>query len=60
MLVKLLLRHAVGAAKIAAVHDRNAQVVQRPAEPIERILCAANVVDNAGLMDVQITSGTRW
>ena len=49
VLVELLLGHAVRAAKIAAVHDRNAQIVQRPAEPIERVLRAANVV-NGGFM----------
>ena len=59
ILVKLLLRHAVGAAEIATVHDRDAQVMQRAAEPIERILCAADVV-NDGSHAIEITSGKRW
>ena len=36
--VKLLFRHAVRAAKVASVHDRDAQIVQRPAETVERVL----------------------
>jgi hypothetical protein len=32
-----LLRHAVGAAEIAAVGDRDAQVAQRTAESVERL-----------------------
>ena len=31
-----LARHAVGAAEIAAVHDRDPQVVHRPAQPVAR------------------------
>ncbi len=58
MLVKPLLWHAVRAAKIAAVHDRDAQVMQRAAKPIERIPCAANVV-NDGCHAIQVTSGKR-
>src|SRR5882724_3334552 len=45
MFVKLLFRHAVGTAKVASVHDRDAQIVQRPAEAIERVLRSANVVN---------------
>ena len=41
VLVKLLLRHAIGAAEIAAVHHGNAQIMQRPPAPIERIIRAA-------------------
>src|SRR5450631_2390073 len=59
MLMELLLGHAVGATKVASVHDRNAQVVQWPAQPIERILCTADVVNNAGHGD-WFTSGIRW
>ena len=32
-----LLRHAIRAAEVAAVGDRDAQVVQRPAQAIERL-----------------------
>ena len=35
--VKLLFGHAVRTAKIAAVHDRDAQIVQWPTEAIERV-----------------------
>src|SRR5271168_4882295 len=59
MLVELFFRHAVRATKIAPVHHRNAQVVQRAAQPIERVVRAANVVDNA-VHERRITNGTRW
>src|SRR6202043_2225837 len=36
--------HAVGAAKVAPVHDRDAQIVQGTAEAVERILRSPNVV----------------
>ncbi len=36
LLVEFLPRHAVGAAEVAAVHYRDAQVAQRPAERIPR------------------------
>ena len=35
-LVEGLARHAIGATEIAAVHDRDAQVVDRPAQPVAR------------------------
>ena len=60
MLVKLLLRHAVRAAEIAAVHDRDAQVVQRPAEPIERIVSRLECRERWNVHAIQLTSGTRW
>ena len=45
VLVILLLRHAIGAAEVAAIHDRDAQVVQWTREAIERIAGTANVVN---------------
>jgi hypothetical protein len=47
--VKLFLRHAVGTAKIAAIHDGNTQIVQGPPETVERIVRAAYVVN--GLLE---------
>jgi hypothetical protein len=35
IVVELFLRHAIGAAKIAAIHDGDPQIVQRPCEAIE-------------------------
>ena len=44
VLVELLLRHAVGAAEIAAIHHGNAQIVQRTTESIEGVVRTAYVV----------------
>ena len=60
VLVELLLRHAVGAAEIAAVHDRDAQIVQRPAEAIERMVRATNVVNGGTSWQFEVTTGTCW
>src|SRR5271155_4221131 len=59
MLVELFFRHAVRATKIAPVHDRNAQVVQGAAQPIERVVCTADVLDNAAHGRL-ITNDIRW
>ena len=40
-----LPRHAVRAAEVAAIHDRNAQVVQRPAQRIARMLSSRGSCD---------------
>ena len=45
MLVILLLGHAVRAAEIATIHHRDPQVVQRPAQTIERALRSGDAVD---------------
>jgi hypothetical protein len=36
VIVKRFRRHAIRAAEIAAIHDRDAQVVERAAERVER------------------------
>src|SRR5580658_7336254 len=58
MLVELTLRHAIRAAKIAAIHDRYTQVVQRTPAAVERVSRSLNVM-NVGLWRIhRVTSGT--
>src|SRR5580704_5595060 len=58
--MELFFRHAVRAPKVAAVHHRDAQIMQRSSELIERVLRAANVVNDGGHFYLSVTSDRRW
>ena len=55
----LLLRHAVRAAEIAAVGDRQAQIAQRPTEACRRQPSAPKLVDHGGRVKTGIVRGVR-
>jgi hypothetical protein len=47
-LVERLPRHAVGAAEVAAIHHRNAQIAQRPCLRVARLAQAAEGDEDVG------------
>ena len=63
-----LLRHAVGAAEVAAVRDRDAQVMQRPVERIEygwfavghSVLSLSHEDEKRPLRPLRLGSGQAW